>query len=305
MVENFEKDNYENLKANNLNEEDKINKINKLLNNIKLKKNTIDSTSTMDSINSNYSFSKILDDYRKFSLPENFEKYEFNLKDKKFETISHKNSIKKPLKLINNIIILDWDDTLLCTSYLSPFGYFEENSKLNTKDLELINKLQKKVITFLYKIIQFGDTFIVTNSELSWVQYSCQKFFPLLYKNQILKNKIKIFSAREKYENLYPRNPNLWKTFMFNDITQKYNKNFLTNIVCIGDSYNEMEAVKTLHPKFRECYIKCVKFKYHPNVQELYEQLKLVNNKFDYLFKVYKNLNITVEKKVSNNIKNI
>ena len=102
MVENFEKDNYENLKANNLNEEDKINKINKLLNNIKLKKNTIDSTSTMDSINSNYSFSKILDDYRKFSLPENFEKYELNLKDK-YETISHTNPIKKSFKLINNL----------------------------------------------------------------------------------------------------------------------------------------------------------------------------------------------------------
>ena len=88
----------------------------------------------MDSLNSTYSFSKILDDYRKFSLPENFEKYELNLKDK-YETISHTNPIKKSFKFVNNIIILDWDDTLLCTSYLSPFGYFEENLKLNTNEL--------------------------------------------------------------------------------------------------------------------------------------------------------------------------
>ena len=305
MVDNFEKENYENLKAYNLSEEDKINKINKLLNNIKIKKNTIDSISTIDSINNTYSFSKILNDYRKFSLPENFEKYELNSKDK-FETITNSNTIKKSIKSINNnIIILDWDDTLLCTSYLSPFGYFEENIKLNTKELELINKLQKKVISFLYKIIQFGDTFIVTNSELSWVDYSCQKFFPQLYKNKLLKKKIKIFSAREKYEILYPRSPNLWKIFMFNDIIQNYNKNILTNIICIGDSYNEIEAVKTLHSRFKECYIKCIKFKYHPNIQEINDQLNLVMNKMDFLFKIYKNLNITVEKKVSNNIKNI
>ena len=91
---------------------------------------------------------------------------------------------------------------------------------------------------------------------------------------------------------------------MFNDITQSYNKNILTNIICIGDSYNEIEAVKTLHSRFKECYIKSIKFKYHPNIQEIYDQLDLVMNKIDNLCKMYKNLNITVEKKVSNNINN-
>ena len=303
MSESLEKENFDNLKAYNLTEEDKFNKINKLLMKTNLKKNTIDSISTSDSINT-YSIPNISNYNRKYSLPENFEKYEFNLQDK-FENIIKFNLIKKPIKLQNNIFLIDWDDTLLCTTYLSPYGYFEENLKLNSKELELINNLQKKVISFLYKIIQYGDIYIVTNSELDWVKYSCQKFFPQLYNNQILKNKIKIYSAREKYEPLFPQNPNLWKIFMFNDITNKYNKFNLTNIICIGDSYNEIEAVKTLHFKFRECYIKSIKFKHHPNIQEINNQLNLVINQIDFLFKIYKNLNITVEKKESNNIKKI
>ena len=63
-----------------------------------------------------------------------------------------------------------------------------------------------KTLMLVNDIVDFE--YIVTNSELSWVQYSCQKFFPLLYKNQILKNKIKIFSAREKYENKFLNNNN-------------------------------------------------------------------------------------------------
>ena len=42
----------------------------------------------------------------------------------------------------NSIFIFDWDDTLLCTSFLTPNGIYEENSTISDKDHGKIRKLE-------------------------------------------------------------------------------------------------------------------------------------------------------------------
>ena len=104
-------------------------------------------------------------------------------------------------KKINNIFIFDWDDTLFCTSVLSPNGYFDDEREISPSQMRRIEELETFVKSILTKAIEKGDTYIVTNSEAAWVEYSCELFFPNVYK--FLK-KIKIISGRDLYEEKFP-----------------------------------------------------------------------------------------------------
>jgi hypothetical protein len=160
--------------------------------------------------------------------------------------------------------------------------------------MEKIKKLEISVKKLLTLTIEKGDTYIITNSEPGWVEYSCKRFFPNVYD---LLSKIKIISARGLYEKKYPNNYKSWKNFAFNDIIKKYEKNLLTNIICMGDSTYEMEAAHGLANKFPNGFIKAIKFKELPKIDELISQLNLILDKFDYIYSACKNWTITIDKK--------
>ena len=73
--------------------------------------------------------------------------------------------------------------------------------------------------------------------------------------------------------------------------------NLVTNIICIGDSLFEMEAGRILASKFSEAFIKTVKFKEAPKMDELIKQLNVVYLQFGTIYSSIKNLTIRVEKK--------
>ena len=195
---------------------------------------------------------------------------------------------------VNKIFIFDWDDTLLCTTVISPGGYFDDNMVILPSKLKKIRRLENIVKKLLTITIEKGDTYIITNSEPGWVEYSCKRFFPNVYD---LLSKIKIISARGLYEKKYPNNYKSWKNFAFNDIIKKYEKNLLTNIICMGDSTYEMEAAHGLANKFPNGFIKAIKFKELPKIDELISQLNLILDKFDYIYSACKNWTITIDKK--------
>lgn len=193
----------------------------------------------------------------------------------------------------NSIIIYDWDDTLLCTSFLTPNGIFDENVQFTEEEKNKMKKLEKKVFSLLSKSISKGDTYIITNSQPGWVEYSTQKFYPSV--SSLLSN-ITIISARGEYENLYPNNSRMWKIKAFIDMVKSIDCSLVTNIVCVGDSFVEIEAAKALASKFSQAYIKCVKFREVPKPEELDKQLVLFEENFEKIYSQVKNLNIYVEK---------
>ena len=194
----------------------------------------------------------------------------------------------------NTIFIFDWDDTLLCTSVISPGGYFDDNMVILPGRLKKIKNLETVVKKILTLATEKGDTYIITNSEPGWVEYSCKRFFPNVCD---LLTKIKIISARGLYERRFPNNFKTWKNMAFNDIIKNYDLGLPSNIICMGDSTYEMEAAHGLANKFPDGFIKAIKFKEFPKIEELISQLNLILDKFDFIYSACKNWTITIDKK--------
>ena len=194
----------------------------------------------------------------------------------------------------NSIIIFDWDDTLLPTSFLTPGGVFNENIKLSDADHEKISKLEQAVLKLLEEAVQKGNVYIITNAGNGWVEYSANRFYPSIMP---VLQKIKIISARGLYEKKFPGNSRQWKIEAFLNIQKNINMKLVTNIICVGDSLFEMEAGRILASKFTEAFIKTIKFREAPKLDELLKQLKLVCTQFGSIYSSIKNLTIRVERK--------
>ena len=72
----------------------------------------------------------------------------------------------------------------------------------------------------------------------------------------------------------------MWKIKAFIDMVKSIDCSLVTNIVCVGDSFIEIEAAKALASKFNQAYIKCVKFWEVPKPEELDKQLVLFWGEF-------------------------
>ena len=214
-----------------------------------------------------------------------------NTRSAYFNKLISKNLFNQKPKKHNNIFIFDWDDTLLCTSVLSPNGYFDDEIEISENTFEKIKKLEIYVKNILSKAIEKGDTYIITNSELAWIDYSCQRFFPSVYE---LIDKIKIISARDLYEEKYPNDYKIWKIKAFNDIVKNYALHLPTNIMSFGDSSYEIDAAFDIINKFKNGFIKAIKFKEYPLISDIISQLIILLEKFDILYQTCRNFTINI-----------
>ena len=212
--------------------------------------------------------------------------------EKLFSNINWEKDKKR--KLFNSIIIFDWDNTLLNTSIISKYGLYSEMKKYPINDLIQISLSEILIYELFEKSFKKGDTYIITNSEKGWVEYSCKKFYPNFYP---LLSKITIISSR-KYKKIHPKNFFMWKIETLDNFINDYNydSDLPTNIISIGDSFGDINASKRLKNQFKTCFIKTIKFIEYPKIIDLQKELVLLINKFDYLISKCKNWNIKVEK---------
>jgi hypothetical protein len=194
-------------------------------------------------------------------------------------------------KQYNNIIIFDWDDTLMCTNYLKPYNGL---TILSSQFKEKLKELDFYSYNILLKAINNGDTYIVTNAESSWVTYSANTYYPLTAK---LLSNIKIISARERFQKKFPKSLKEWKNQAFIEICKNYDNELLTNIVSVGDSEFEMNAGLMIGKLFTHSYTKVIKFKENPSLEMLIKQLKLTHEQFNTALNSVKNLIIKVDTK--------
>ena len=196
---------------------------------------------------------------------------------------------------ITNIFIYDWDDTLMCTSFVAPAGILNLDD-LKPADKTNMKNLDQLVSTLLTKSMEHGNVFIITNAAYGWVEYSAKKLYPMTY--NILKN-IKIVSARGMWEKKLPGDYRQWKTKAFIETMKTSNINFYktANIISFGDSIIELEASHKLKEMFADGYIKTIKFKESPQPMELIKELKIITSQFDTITSNMRNLSVKVAKK--------
>lgn len=140
------------------------------------------------------------------------------------------------------VFVFDWDDTLLCTSWLHYMG----SDKIVTQEvLDSCAELSTTVKKVLAHARLLGRVVIITNSQKGWVEDSCSIFMPELMANI---ESIPIIYAQERH-NRYP-SPILWKQLTFID---EMNGLFYgaKNIISIGDGEAEQEAMRSLTRIFK------------------------------------------------------
>lgn len=191
----------------------------------------------------------------------------------------------------NNLIIFDWDDTLLCTSYITPNGLFDDEAVYNKKDKKYFASLESTVYKLFTKSIEMGLTYIITNSVPGWVEYTSQFFYPRIYK---LLSQLTIVSSRAKYEPLYPNDAYKWKLKSFEDIKAIAYSKGINNILSFGDSFIELEASQAFASKYDDVYIKSIKLITHPNPVQLNKQLMFVTKNINSIVKTSRSLTIEI-----------
>lgn len=193
-------------------------------------------------------------------------------------------SPRRPIMSQKTVIFIDWDDTLLCSSFLSGRGLqldseIPESDAIN-RDLK---ELEICVSQLLHSAKKFGEVHVVTNAEEGWVELSAKKFIPGVL--HALRG-IKVLSARSTYEQRDP-SPLKWKYWAFQDKLQQHfpvdHEGVYKNIISFGDSFVEREAVRLVTRGFSNVSTKSVKFHEKPSMEQLRRQLELITNCFQYI----------------------
>jgi len=165
------------------------------------------------------------------------------------------------------VTIFDWDDTLICTTFLNLYPHVDIRPQLRA-----IAALAYELLTIA---VRSGPTFIVTNAVDGWVQHSAQKFVPGLL--PILQH---VVSARSRFEHHFPDSIAEWKIQAFLEVQQQLDARAIANLISVGDSNFEMDAIEILGRQFKEAVVKTVKLWERPSPEDLRRQLQLVLKDF-------------------------
>ena len=198
-----------------------------------------------------------------------------NKYDKDERLISHKNTL----------FILDWDDTLFPTSWSNAnnIDLIDPNAALSF--VNIFKLLDETIFIFLTNIQQCGKVIIITNATKQWVNVSS---IVIPKSNEIIKN-LSIISARDDYIGI-TTNVNEWKIYAFKQfITKEFRYKSLMNVISIGDGIYERDALMKLYHLYpnKIKYLKSIKYKTSPSLNNLIEQLDTVNNAIIDIFKTY------------------
>merc|ERR1711959_581076 len=99
------------------------------------------------------------------------------------------------------------------------------------------------------------------NAMEGWVEYSAAKYVPDLL--PVLR-RVKVISARSRYEALHPGDVSKWKIRAFLDVQRQLDSQIITNLNSLGDSNYEMDATHVMGREFSQALVKTIKFRANP-----------------------------------------
>lgn len=123
---------------------------------------------------------------------------------------------------------------------------------------------------------RLGTVILVTNAERGWIELSCTRFMPTLLP---LLEGLKLVSARTMYESARRPTPCDWKIAAFTcELERVFGRSTARrkNILSIGDSTHEREAVLVSSAPLSNCRTKSLKFVERPKLDQLRRQHMLM-----------------------------
>ena len=108
---------------------------------------------------------------------------------------------------------------------------------------EQLASLERVVLSLLENAVKNGKAFIITNASEGWVQHSSSMCMPGL--TDAL-SQVDIISARQGFEASFPGDSHAWKMHAFLQVSNKLQMEAVTNLISVGDSHIEMDAVHLL-----------------------------------------------------------
>jgi hypothetical protein len=176
------------------------------------------------------------------------------------------------LSKTKTLIILDWDDTLFPTTWITSNEINLKNNIDTDKFKGYFLQVDIDLYNLLTRLQQCGTVIIVTNALLPWIKLSST----ILPKTSKILNQIKIISARGDYQSR-STNPMDWKKLAFESIVQEMGKK-INNIISVGDAEYEYNALISLFDSNSKSYklLKSVKFIKYPTKEVLIDQIRVL-----------------------------
>lgn len=195
------------------------------------------------------------------------------------------------------LIILDWDDTLFPTSWVSNNNINLFDKSIREKHQISFSELDNILYLFLQKCIGLGKVIIITNASIGWIVVS-MSILPNV--SRLINSKISILSARDAYQN--STNMENWKKLAFEEEVYNYfnGKYDLHNIVSIGDAHYEYNALIKLYDWDKivpqKKLLKTIKFMNIPTYKILIDQINVLVNCISKICKKQKHVDLQFNK---------
>ena len=202
--------------------------------------------------------------------------------------VSLSNEAMRESNKSDTVILFDWDDTLLASSWVSRNGlrpsYSKELPPIPDDIRRELDALESVVVDLLSLALDYGRVVIVTAAESGWVELSASMFLPRCL-HLLESSNVRIVSARTSFEMLYPNQPTQWKVAAFHQevFVSDATTVIPRHVISFGDSKSEREALMNISKVERSIYGKSMKFITRPTAHELRQQVELVLRCFDYM----------------------
>ncbi|CAE8630981.1 unnamed protein product [Polarella glacialis] len=204
---------------------------------------------------------------------------------------------ESPFFAEDTVLIFDWDDTVLPSTWIAECGLSLSDSCEPTQEQQAqLTHMAARAAETLCVAKRFGKVILVTNAEHGWIEMSCQKFMPSLL--PCLKDGVKILSARTTYETKGVISPFEWKYLAFEREICAFYESFSAdrrkNVISFGDSFHEREALIRVTERMQNCCIKSLKFTERPEVNQLLKEHELISGCFRHIVNHDGNLDLCI-----------
>jgi hypothetical protein len=184
-----------------------------------------------------------------------------------------------------NIIIFDWDDTLFPSEYFKTRINMLQNHNLIPKNIKLeLRTLASNIIKVITNAKSYGNVTIISNASMKWLQL-CFDIVPEII--PILRT-INIVSAQDNFKH-QSSDPAKWKewtfyhyiSYLIKGYDQQDNIKYDYNIISIGDSIHERDALKKITNYLKEknqysIFAKTIKLVETPTFEKVINQLQIL-----------------------------